>query len=178
MPRLIWVLLVKKAWVLGYSLSAHQRLIRLGRCPSWSESSLGAQSFCWVCHVAPHLICSKKFCFTATCQQSCKTQFEPLHEKTCLCHMRWTKAQIRSACPSAQSDQHLCCSLSGFNNTSTCYSQNFKTVASLCTWAGQFESYLVKSPEDRFSHDMAHLGSFKKLTIDLLKWWSSIQFSI
>ena len=24
--------------------------IRLGRCPGWSESSLGAQSSCWLCH--------------------------------------------------------------------------------------------------------------------------------
>ena len=26
-------------------------LIREGGCPGWSESSLGAQSLCWVCHV-------------------------------------------------------------------------------------------------------------------------------
>ena len=30
-------------------------LIRLGGCPSWSESSLGAQPFCWFCHVAGHI---------------------------------------------------------------------------------------------------------------------------
>ena len=30
-------------------------LIRLGRCPSLSESSLDAQSFCWFCHVAAQL---------------------------------------------------------------------------------------------------------------------------
>ena len=30
-------------------------LIRLGRCPGWSESSLGAQSLCWFCHVAAQL---------------------------------------------------------------------------------------------------------------------------
>ena len=34
----------------------------------------------------------------------------------------------RSACAD---DQHLCCSLHGWNNTSTCYSRNFKTLASL-----------------------------------------------
>ena len=27
-------------------------LIKLGGCPGWSESSLGAQSFCWFCHEA------------------------------------------------------------------------------------------------------------------------------
>ena len=30
-------------------------LIRLGGCPGWSESSLGAQSLCWFCHVAAHV---------------------------------------------------------------------------------------------------------------------------
>ena len=32
-------------------------LLRLGGCPGWSESLLGAQSHCWFCHVAlncPH----------------------------------------------------------------------------------------------------------------------------
>ena len=44
----------KKACVLSYPLSAQRRLIRLGRCPGWSESSLGALSFCWFCHVVAH----------------------------------------------------------------------------------------------------------------------------
>ena len=30
-------------------------LIRLGGCPGWSESSLGAQSLYWFCHVAAHI---------------------------------------------------------------------------------------------------------------------------
>ena len=30
-------------------------LIRLGGCPGWSESPLGAQSLCCFCHVAAHL---------------------------------------------------------------------------------------------------------------------------
>ena len=34
--------------------------------------------------------------------------------------------------------------------------QNFKTLASIWSWAGQFESYLVENPEDRFSRDVAH----------------------
>ena len=48
---------MKKPWVLSYPLSAQWRLIRLGRCLGWSESSLGAHSLCWFCHVAAH-ICS------------------------------------------------------------------------------------------------------------------------
>ena len=31
-------------------------LIRLGGDPGWSESSLGAQSLCWFCHVATHFV--------------------------------------------------------------------------------------------------------------------------
>ena len=32
----------------------------------------------------------------------------------------------------------------------------FKTLASLCSWAGRFESTLVANLEDRFSRDEAH----------------------
>ena len=57
-PSLIRVFAVrmKKAWVLSYPLSAQRRLIRLGRCPGWSESLLGAQSLCWFCHVAAQIL--------------------------------------------------------------------------------------------------------------------------
>ena len=47
-PSLIRVFAVrmKKTWVLSYPLRAQWRLlIRLGGCPGWSESSLGAHSF-------------------------------------------------------------------------------------------------------------------------------------
>ena len=41
-PSLIRVFIVrmKKPWVLGYPLSTQRRLIRLDGCPGWSESSL------------------------------------------------------------------------------------------------------------------------------------------
>ena len=35
--------------------------------------------------------------------------------------------------------------------------QNLKSLASLYSWAGQFEFYLVANPKDRFSLDEAHL---------------------
>ena len=65
----------------------------------------------------------------------------------------------RSACASAQSDQHLCCSLirQSHDNTCTCYSHSFKTLASLCSRADRFESYLVANPEGRFSRDVAQM---------------------
>ena len=31
-------------------------LISLGACPGWSESSLGAHSFCWFCHEAAYIV--------------------------------------------------------------------------------------------------------------------------
>ena len=63
----------------------------------------------------------------------------------------------RSACTSMQSDQHLYYLLHRWKKTSSTYIQNFKSLASLCGRAGEFESYLVGNPEDRFSHDVAHI---------------------
>ena len=56
-PSLIKVFAVsmKKAWVLSYPLSAQRRLIRMGRCPGWSEFSPCAQSFCWFYHEAAQM---------------------------------------------------------------------------------------------------------------------------
>ena len=39
----VFTVRMKKAWVLSYPLNAQRRLIRLGGCPGWSESSLGTQ---------------------------------------------------------------------------------------------------------------------------------------
>ena len=63
----------------------------------------------------------------------------------------------RSACASVQSDQHHCCSLPRQYSICSCYVQNLKALASFCSWAGRFESYLVTNHEDRFSRDVAHL---------------------
>ena len=56
-PTLIRVFAVrmKKPWVISYPLSTQRRLIRLGRCPGWSDSSLGTHLFCWFCHVVAHM---------------------------------------------------------------------------------------------------------------------------
>ena len=57
LPSLIRVFAVcmKKPWVLSYLMSGQRRMIRLGRCPGWSEVSLVTHSFCWFCHVAAHV---------------------------------------------------------------------------------------------------------------------------
>ena len=41
-------------------------LIRLGGCPGWSESSLGAHSFCTFCHVVAHIIIFIHFLISIT----------------------------------------------------------------------------------------------------------------
>ena len=87
-------------------------------------------------------------------EQKRPVQYEPHRKKTCfdICKQQ----RRRSACASAQSDQHLCCSLPRKYNTSSFYIRNFKPLPSFCGWAGRFESYLVADPENRFSRDEAH----------------------
>ena len=75
----------------------------------------------------------------------------------------------RSACASRQSDQRLCCSLPRLYNTSSFYIRNFKPLPSFRGYAGQFESHLVRNPEDRFSRDEAHMVKL------LFKWAASWQ---
>ena len=69
---------------------------------------------------------------------------------------------------SAQSDQRLCYSLLGQDVTFSFYIQNFKTLASLFSRADRFESYLVKNPEDMFSHDKVQMHSFAALLFHFL----------
>ena len=40
----------------AFIMRTAKTLIRLGGCPGWSESSLGAHSFCWFCRVAAHFL--------------------------------------------------------------------------------------------------------------------------
>ena len=51
-------------------------LIRLGGCPGWSESSLGAHSFCWFFHVAGHFL--KTDHYRPDLLQSCAISIRPL----------------------------------------------------------------------------------------------------
>ena len=57
--RPVWPESSLSAWRNLGSLATHrvhsEILIRLSGCPGWSESSLGAQSLCWFCHVAAHM---------------------------------------------------------------------------------------------------------------------------
>ena len=57
----------------------------------------------------------------------------------------WEQQRCRSACASAQSDQHLCFSLLRQYDTYTCFIKSFKIVTSFCSWAGWFETDLVEN---------------------------------
>ena len=83
-----------------------------------------------------------------------------------------------SACASAQSDQCLCCSLPKQNDTSSLRIRNFKILAGLCSWAGQFVSWLVG---DSWKHIFSWCGSCvtNKLVIPILQkhnWTASSEF--
>ena len=84
-PSLIRVFEVcmKKPWVLSYPLSAQRRLIRLGGCPGWSESSLGAHSFCWFCHVSANIYFKNKIRFSENklTKRHGKAEYLQLHYK-------------------------------------------------------------------------------------------------
>ena len=66
----------------------------------------------------------------------------------------------RSACPSAESDQHL---LVADSKTAA--------TASFCSWAGGFVSYLAAKAQDWFSHDVAHV------TVESCKYWIAGQLN-
>ena len=56
----VFAVRMKKPWILSYPLNAQRRLIKLSGCPGWSESSLGAHSFCWFCHIVADIFIHKK----------------------------------------------------------------------------------------------------------------------
>ena len=70
--------------------------------------------------------------------------YEPRHKKTCLCHMRPTKVQISLRICAVWSVRLY--SLPSWYVTYNCYIRNSMTLASFCSWAGCFVSYLVTKP--------------------------------
>ena len=124
-PSLIRVFAVrmKKPRALNYLLSAQWRLIRLGRCPGWSESSLGARHF--VGFVMWRLICSQETDICSIWATSCENVSYAISEQQ----------RCRSACASAQSDQHLCCSLHDTHATMFTSKLYGPCQAKMCLWA-------------------------------------------
>ena len=88
LPSLIRVFAVriKKAWVLSYPLIAQRRLW----CPGWSESSLGAQPFCWFMYLLMTLIGSCGFMNDLIFPASLITAF--------LFYLNWGQNRTHSQC--------------------------------------------------------------------------------
>ena len=78
--------------------------------------------------------------------------FGPGHAETCLLSYANNKGADQP-----QSDQHLCCSLLRQYDMYTCYIQGLRILTGFCSWAGWFESYLVKHLR---RHIFAWCGSF------------------
>ena len=64
---------LRSAWALNYLLSAKWRLIRLGRCPGWSESSLGAHHF--VGFAVAHMFNMSSLTIIKSCHQYLHRKF-------------------------------------------------------------------------------------------------------
>ena len=75
--------------------------------------------------------------------------------------------RCRSACASAQSDQHLCCSLPRQYDISSFYIWNFKPLASCCGCAGRFESYVVENPKTGFLATRLKYGRVSRAMYDV-----------
>ena len=75
-------------------------------------------------------------------------KMDPMREK-CLRGLRTTKAQ---------SGQRPCYLLNGKYYSWTFYKRNFIFLASICSWAGWFESHFLGQPEDRFCRNEAQIS--------------------
>ena len=86
--------------------------------------------------------------------------------------------RCRPACASQQSDQRLCYWLFGKYHILTCYGRNFSFLASLCSWAGWFESHFVGNPEDRFCRVESHIQPNKYRILVKVHTWFLIMLII
>ena len=87
----------------------------------------------------------------------------------------------RSACASAQSARSLIstfvvgCLETIIPETFTCYIHNFRTLASLWSGVGLFESYVIENTKDRFSRDEAQFRVPEALlSLRTSKFWNKI----
>ena len=87
-------------------------LIRLGRCPGWSESSLGAQSLCWFCCVAAHFQIATCNCWHHSESLVMRNSYrhdtygidvKPSNSASkdafCTTVLKWRKARVVLGCP-------------------------------------------------------------------------------
>ena len=110
-------------------------LIRLGGCPGWSASSLGAHSFCWFCHVTAHFtqrvsiyphVYSPKHELSIVYRDSVSVRswsFERNNPPAYRCETEWLRDNDAFLCRRLNNDGHL---------------DRFTRwlVASVCLWSG------------------------------------------
>ena len=125
----VFAVRMKKRWALNYLLSAQWRLIRLGGCPGWSESSLGAHVIllvlsCGGSYLSMHITCLESWARSTSWENlflpyaNNKGAYQPSHLRLI---------------------------------------QNFKRLARPYSWAGRLLSKLLANLEDRFYHDVMPL---------------------
>ena len=83
----------KLSWSWSWSCG-QRRLIRLGGCPGWSESSLGAQPHCWFCHEVAQMVL----------RQSLQNKYSYVYRKT----------------TGMQKDHHFTCNQNKMAKTHSC----------------------------------------------------------
>ena len=154
-PSLNRVFAVRSVGSSAFFMRTAKTLIRLGGCPGWSESSLGAHQF--VGFVIMRLTFGSVVILKPLSKSTGVTDgMSRLMRKSVFA--LFEQQRRRSACASAQSDQHLCCSLHRLYNTSSFYIRNFKPLPSYCGCAGRFESYLVRNRKQVFSWRDSYLS--------------------
>ena len=139
---------MKKAWVLNYPLSAQRGL--------WSESSLGAQSLCWICHVAAHIMFNIYHSFKDNTKKWIKTT--PIQQHVYM-YINWAtswenlfmqnannKDAAQPAHPRNLIRVFVIHCLDSVIPIPAIKTKHLKTLATFWSTAGRFESYLVANP--------------------------------
>ena len=110
--------------------------------------------------------CEEGYDFLSDTLESKKIVFHDLKFKNGMTHVMrkpvfaiCEQQRRRSACASAQFEQHICCSLPRqyMYNTPSFYIRNLKPLPSFCDCEDRFASSLVTNPEDRFARDEARM---------------------
>ena len=129
-------------------------------CPGWSESSLGAHSFCWFCHVAAHLLNSLIIVFSHWRLYRMGQHFSRNMTKP----TKWVCAQrrLRSAWASAQSDQSLRCPHEESLGSYLPIERKAETLIRLGGCPGWPESSLDAHSFCCFCHVVAHFNRLHK----------------
>ena len=128
-----------------WSVCPAKTQISLGIHPVWSESSQCTEEGSWGANVSS---CRQQRLWSDWSDAQADLSFCWAHMSFCwLCH---EAAHIIWDCVWQNQQNDLCAQ---WRLRSIFYIGNFMPLASFCSWADWFESYLFKNPEDRFSRD-------------------------